>query len=294
MPPRSWFVGAAALAGRPCLPAKAPRCGATGGVAFCLSCCQGTCNIDNVTPVEEVQEVRQPASWRCLLHAAAAAGRGAVGCSCAAGPCARSAAPTQLLCGPTQPPIHARPLCVLTPHAQGAVDSEGKPVDAAFYRTFWGLQSYFRWALLAPPWALIVSPCHATCLALGLPLGCRGVGGSALPLCWHVRARMRGGATLRPHTCCAALPAATRLRRCSLASGPRYPGTSAACWSASARCPFQSAPAWLFFTPSLQPLALAAVLLGALCRLPHTCACCSCMPLTQTPLPARLLVFRRK
>lgn len=27
---------------------------------------------------------------------------------------------------------------------QGAVDSEGKPVDAAFYRTFWGLQSTFR------------------------------------------------------------------------------------------------------------------------------------------------------
>jgi hypothetical protein len=26
---------------------------------------------------------------------------------------------------------------------QGALDSEGKPVDAAFYRTFWGLQTFF-------------------------------------------------------------------------------------------------------------------------------------------------------
>lgn len=42
-----------------------------------------------------------------------------------------------------RPPRRARAL-------QGATDSEGKPVDAAFYRTFWGLQSYFRWAL-APP-----------------------------------------------------------------------------------------------------------------------------------------------
>lgn len=29
---------------------------------------------------------------------------------------------------------------------QGALDSEGQPVDAAFYRTFWGLQAFFRWA----------------------------------------------------------------------------------------------------------------------------------------------------
>lgn len=35
---------------------------------------------------------------------------------------------------------------------EGAVDSEGKPVDAAFYRTFWGLQSYFS----NPPSALQV------------------------------------------------------------------------------------------------------------------------------------------
>ncbi|KAL4439830.1 hypothetical protein ABPG75_002831 [Micractinium tetrahymenae] len=33
---------------------------------------------------------------------------------------------------------------------EGAVDSEGRPVDAAFYRTFWGLQSYFS----NPPAAL--------------------------------------------------------------------------------------------------------------------------------------------
>ncbi|EFN51183.1 hypothetical protein CHLNCDRAFT_55304 [Chlorella variabilis] len=35
---------------------------------------------------------------------------------------------------------------------EGATDSEGKPVDAAFYRTFWGLQSYFS----NPPAALQV------------------------------------------------------------------------------------------------------------------------------------------
>ena len=40
-------------------------------------------------------------------------------------------------------PTHTLSRCAL----QGAVDSEGKPVDAAFYRTFWGLQSYFRWGL---------------------------------------------------------------------------------------------------------------------------------------------------
>ncbi|PSC69291.1 THO complex subunit 1 isoform X1 isoform B [Micractinium conductrix] len=34
--------------------------------------------------------------------------------------------------------------------AEGAVDSEGQPVDVAFYRTFWGLQSYFS----NPPAAL--------------------------------------------------------------------------------------------------------------------------------------------
>lgn len=47
-----------------------------------------------------------------------------------------SAAPGAQNAGP-------QPLRLLT--LQGAVDSEGKPVDAAFYRTFWGLQSYFRW-----------------------------------------------------------------------------------------------------------------------------------------------------
>ncbi len=30
------------------------------------------------------------------------------------------------------------------PSLQGALDSEGHPVDAAFYRTFWGLQAFFR------------------------------------------------------------------------------------------------------------------------------------------------------
>lgn len=30
------------------------------------------------------------------------------------------------------------------PSLQGALDSEGQPVDAAFYGTFWGLQAFFR------------------------------------------------------------------------------------------------------------------------------------------------------
>lgn len=32
---------------------------------------------------------------------------------------------------------------------QGAVDSEGNPVDVDFYKTFWGLQAYFNNPALA-------------------------------------------------------------------------------------------------------------------------------------------------
>jgi hypothetical protein len=43
--------------------------------------------------------------------------------------------------------------------AQGAVDSEGQPIDAAFYRTFWGLQGAFQapYAAMEPSkWAAAV------------------------------------------------------------------------------------------------------------------------------------------
>lgn len=43
---------------------------------------------------------------------------------------------------------------------QGAVDSNGKPVDAAFYTTFWGLQALFQqpYAAMEPSkWAATIA-----------------------------------------------------------------------------------------------------------------------------------------
>ena len=51
------------------------------------------------------------------------------------------------------------PAC-LPPFHQGATDSEGRPVDAELYRTFWGLQAYFSdppRALQAGSWARVAT-----------------------------------------------------------------------------------------------------------------------------------------
>jgi hypothetical protein len=175
--------------------------------------------------------------------------------------------PSGMLCAVRWPdhcavPEHARALRRPTPPAhtpaptraharhlgavpQGALDSEGQPVDAAFYRTFWGLQAFFRWAphtrlQEAVAWAF--NTCKVSADAG------RMRGGSAWFLSTPVASlpRLPRAAVcvcrkqqLCAHARCARLPAplpaATRPPRCSRASGARCRGTCAACWRSSGR-----------------------------------------------------------
>lgn len=70
---------------------------------------------------------------------------------------------------------------------QGAVDSEGQPVEAEFYRTFWGLQAYFSdppRALQAGSWARLAAGAASQGTGAGRCSCTRVRGGKRHGACW--------------------------------------------------------------------------------------------------------------
>ena len=199
----------------------------------------GAFNTDNATPVEEVPEVGVAEGWvgvRCVyVWVGVGGGRDAVERralheALMVALVASSSLAWALAAHPPAPP--ALPPALL----QGAVDSEGRPVDAALYRTFWGLQGYFRCGVAGRPGGLQGGWQGQDCAVLY---------DTACVWCSHSPFVSPHPSPPTPHPPALLPPpapapaAATRPRRWPLASGARCPAIYDSCStdSASTRWP---------------------------------------------------------